>query len=91
MSLSFKRLDETAVDLQHVKGHPLEIGERRVLGAEVIDSERDAESPKADQRVDRGLGVLQDLRLRQLQAERGGGKTVGCEHAARALHQEAVE
>ncbi len=35
-----QRLDKAAVDLQHVEGETLQVGQRRVFGAEVVDGER---------------------------------------------------
>src|SRR5207237_10524651 len=44
-------VDEASVDLEHVDGEPLEVAERRVAGAEVVDGELPAEGLETEQRL----------------------------------------
>ena len=57
--------DEAAVDLQHVEREAVQVGERRVAGAEVVEREADAERLAARASVSIvPAAVLHDARSR---------------------------
>ena len=61
------RRDERAVDLELVDRQALEVGKRRVAGAEVVDREAHAELGEAPDDRQRALGVGHDHALGDLQ------------------------
>ena len=67
-------LDEGLVDLQPLHRQPLDVGQRRVAGAEIVDRQADAQLVEVAQALDRGLAVLDDRVLGQLQVERRRGR-----------------
>ena len=64
-----ERVDEGAVDLQGVEGEAVEVGERGVAGAEVVEDEADAELVQRLQRGDRGRRLLDQDALGDLQPQ----------------------
>ena len=64
-----QRRDEAAVDLDLLHREALEVGQRRVPGAEVVDREADAEVAQPVQQRDGAGGVGHDRALRDLQGE----------------------
>ena len=62
--------DERAVDLQRVDRKLLQMGERGVAGAEVVDRDADPELLDGAQPADRLLGVAHDRRLGDLKRQR---------------------
>src|SRR6516162_4200211 len=58
--------DEGAVDLQHVDREAVQVGERRVAGAEVIDRQSHAECLDAMETLEVGIGVVHGGALGQL-------------------------
>ena len=64
-----QRVDEGAVDLQRVEGEAVEVGERGVAGAEVVEDEADAELVQRLQRGDRRRRLLDQDALGDLQAQ----------------------
>ena len=65
--------DEAAVDLDRLDREALEVGQRRVAGAEVVDGEVQAEAAQVAQRDRRRLDVGQQGGLGDLQPQRVGG------------------
>ena len=63
-------VDEGPVDLQHVDGEPLQVAERRVAGAEVVDGQLDAERAQVLQHLEPGRRVGHQRGLGDLEAER---------------------
>ena len=77
-----ERVDEGAVDLQRVEGITVEVGERGVAGAEVVEDEADAELVQRFQRGERRGRLVDQHRLGDLQAqvdgvEAGAGEDLG--------------
>ena len=62
--------DERPVDLQRLDREPLEVRQRRVAGAEVVDREVEAESTERTERAQRRLGVAHQRALGDLEPER---------------------
>ena len=60
---------ERAVDLHRVDGEAPEVAERRVAGPEVVDREADAELADRVERLDRGVELVEDRVLGDLDAE----------------------
>ena len=73
--------DERPVDLEHVDREAVQVRERRVAGAEVVERERDAELVQRLQQRDRGLGLVHERRLGELEAELVGGQAGALEDA----------
>ena len=67
-------VDEAAVDLERVDRESLEVGERRVPGAEVVDGQVQAEAAQLAQRDSGGLDVAHQGRLGDLQPQRVGSE-----------------
>ena len=63
---------EGAVDLHHVDGEPAQVGERRVPGAEVVEAEAHAGELQLLERLDRGVDVVEQHRLGDLEVQAGG-------------------
>ncbi len=75
-------LDEPLVDLELVDGQPLQVAQRGVPGAEVVDRDLDAEhvQPAEDARALRGVGhqpALGDLEHEPLRRDRVAGEVAG--------------
>jgi len=49
-------LDEAAVDLERLDGQPLQVAQRRVPGAEVVDGQMHAQLPEGAQDGDAAAG-----------------------------------
>jgi len=64
-------VDEGLVDFQDVDGEALQVAERGVAGAEVVDGEGHAEQLQLQHLGDDGLGVLHEHALGDLEHERG--------------------
>ena len=64
-----ERVDEGAVDLQRVEGEAVEVGERGVAGAEVVEDEPHAELVQRLQRGDRRRRLLDQDALGDLQPQ----------------------
>ncbi|HEY4230178.1 MAG TPA: hypothetical protein VGO79_08390, partial [Thermoanaerobaculia bacterium] len=62
-----------AVDLQDVDRQALQVGERRVSGAEVVDADVEAQVPQGPQGVDRRADVGHQHALGHLEAHQVGG------------------
>ena len=62
-------LDEAPVDLDPVEGEILQIAERRVTRTEVIQGNADAEIAQPIQDAERGIGILQEARLGNLELQ----------------------
>jgi hypothetical protein len=74
--------DERAVDLHRVDGQPVQGGDRRVAGAEVVQRQGHAGVGHLRHRLQRGLGGEQrgrlgDLQLQPLRRQAGLGEGVG--------------
>ena len=67
-----ERLDEGPVDLEHVHREPLEVAQRRVAGAEVVDGDGDAHLPQLGQGNGGPLGVVHEDVLGDLEGELDG-------------------
>ena len=80
-------LHERAVDLEHLDGQALEVRERRVPGAEVVDREVQPERAQRAERAHRRLGVAHQRRLRDLEPD-ALGRHVGLVQDARDLVRE---
>ena len=65
--------DERAVDLQRVQREALQIVQRAVTGAEVIDRERKPEFLQRQQRAPPRFGVLHEHPFGELELEQRGG------------------
>ena len=65
-------LDERLGDLEDVDREPLEIAERRVAGAEVVDREPHAQLLELLESLQHGVGLLHQHALGDLQDHRGG-------------------
>ncbi len=61
--------DEAAVDLHRGDGQATQVGQRRVAGAEVVESDLHAESAQRRQAVDRAVEVLEHGGLGDLEAD----------------------
>src|SRR4051812_24578344 len=59
--------DEAAVDLQFVEDGLVQIAERRIAGAEIVQRNADAERPKPLQHVERALAVAEEDRFGDLE------------------------
>ena len=66
--------DERSVDLDRLDREPLQVGQRRVPGAEVVDGEVQAEVAQLAQRDRGGLDIAHQRRLGDLQPQRVGGE-----------------
>ena len=82
---------EALVDLQLVDRQLLQVGERRVTGAEVVDRQLEAQARQALQRVHRTLRVVHDRALGDLQAEGFGRHDVLDQQGLELLRQLHVE
>jgi hypothetical protein len=74
--------DEGAVDLQVVDREQLEVGERGVAGAEVVDGQRDAHAAQAFENDDGFLRIFHhrafgDFQFEQFGRQAGGGQRAG--------------
>ena len=65
-------VDERSVDLHGVDREPLEVAERRVAGAEVVDRQVDAERLEVGEGLLEVVDVLHEHALGQLEAEVAG-------------------
>ena len=65
-------VDERAVDLQSLDREPMQVAERRVAGAEVVEHEPDALVLEVAQRLVQSLGLLEQHALGQLQLQHVG-------------------
>jgi hypothetical protein len=74
-------LHERLVDLQPLDRQALDVGERGVAGAEVVDREGHAELVQVAQALRRGLAVLDDRVLGELDVERGRIEAALAQHA----------
>jgi hypothetical protein len=74
--------DERAVDLEHVEGKPLQVGEAGVAGPEIIHGEVHAERFQLVQHLHRLLRVAHQQRLRELQLQVPGRDRALGEYAA---------
>jgi len=71
-----QRADEGTVDLQRVHVEPLQVRERRVTGAEVVQRDADADAREVGQQGAGRLVVLHDHRLGELDVQPFGGDGV---------------
>ena len=71
--------DERLVDLEVVQREPLEVAQRAVADAEVVDGEIDAELLELLEPPDRRLGVLHQRRLGDLERQAGRRQAGGSE------------
>jgi hypothetical protein len=69
-SPSAHAVDEALVDLEHVQREALQMGERRVAGAEVVDGEPHAQRLELGESRERGAGVLHRRALGDLEHQR---------------------
>ena len=74
VGLAVETLDERAVDLEHVEREPLDVAERRVAGAEVVDRQACAERSESLHPLLDDVGVRQQVRLGHLEHQAVGGK-----------------
>ena len=79
--------DEAAVDLQLADREPLQIGQARVAGAEVVDRQLHAEPRQRFQAQQRLAGVLHQDRLGQLQLEQCGGRPAARQRRGHAVDE----
>ena len=63
-------LDQRLVDLDGVEGEPLQVGERGIAGAEIVERELGAGPLEQFEHVRRGLGILHHEGLGDLEAQR---------------------
>ena len=83
-------LDERAVDLDDVHGKALEIGERRITGAEVVERDAHAAGAQlAEHAFDRGRRVEQQA-LGDLDLERGAAHARLAQHLAQRSRRSAA-
>ena len=82
--------DERAVDLQLVHREVLQVGERGVPDAEVVDRDAHADRAQAQQRLPARSRVRHHRRLRDLQAQRGRGQAVPGEGVGHGAEQAGV-
>ena len=75
-------VDERAVDLHDVDREAVQVAERRVAGAEVVDGEAHAERLQVLEGAEVELGVLEHHALGDLEHERVGGPVAAGEHVA---------
>ncbi|MNP23058.1 hypothetical protein D3C76_1157540 [compost metagenome] len=68
-------LQERAVDLQHIQWQALEVGKRRIAGAEVVDRQADALVTNALEQADGALDVAHQGVFGDLQLQVMGRKT----------------
>jgi hypothetical protein len=72
--------DERAVDLDHVDRQPLEVGQRRVAGAEIVDRDAQPPIPKEIDRLHRLLDVVHHGGPGDLDADMPAQSGGGAEH-----------
>ncbi len=82
--------DERAVDLEDVDGEAVQVGQRRVAGAEVVDREAHAERLEAVEALEVGVGVVHDRALGELDHEVAGLEPRLLQRLGHVLHQVAV-
>ncbi len=86
-----QRPDEALVDLDLAHGQPLEVGQRRVAGAEVVDGQPDAEVPQLTEQDLGPRGLDHDAALGDLQRQQVPRHTVAGERAANLVDDVGVE
>src|SRR5690606_31868983 len=79
--------DEAAVEFEHVDGQALEVGQRGVAGAEVVQGDRDAESAQAGEGLGGDVDVGEQGAFGQLHAQARGGKAAGGERVLDVVDQ----
>ena len=80
-------LDEGTVDLDLVEREALQVGQRRISGAEIVHRDPDPERPQLMQHRKRGLLVVQQYALGDLDLQPRGCKAGSRERADDHLHQ----
>ena len=78
---------ERLVDLDRVEREALQVGERRMAGAEIVEREADAELAHARQHLRGIFGVLHHQRLGQFELERAARDRRARQHGAQVLDQ----
>ena len=81
------RGDEAPVDLEDVDGELMEIAERRVAGAEVIDGDPHSEGAERAEREDAPVGVAHECRLGDLEHEGRRGEPRLLEHERNSVDE----
>src|SRR5919108_334184 len=83
--------DERAVDLDRLHGQPLQVGERRVAGAEVVDREPQAHLVQPREHAAHAERVGEDRALRDLELELVGADPVLLQQLCDPVRQLEVE
>src|SRR5882762_7898393 len=85
------RPDEARIDLEQVDGQPVQVAERAVPGAEVVDAQLQPELPQAGQAPRRGGGVLDQHALGDLQPQRARVQPGGPQRVVDLLDQVGLQ
>src|SRR5207237_7119729 len=78
-------------DLEEVDGQPVQVAERAVAGAEIVDAERDAALAQAGQALDGDGGVLHQDALGDLEPQRARVEAGGVQRLLDLLDQIGLE
>src|SRR5437763_970135 len=81
---------DTAIDLQNVDGEAVQVGQRRVTGAEIVDGEFDTERLQALESLQVCVGVVHGRAFGQLDDEITGLKSGFTQRLRDIVHQLAV-
>ena len=79
--------DEAAVDLQLVEHRLVQIADRRIAGAEIVERDADAERAQALQHVERGAVVAEEHAFGDFELEPVAGQLVAAERLADGVGQ----
>src|SRR5207248_10398333 len=85
------RAHETRIDLEQVDGQSVQVAERAVSGAEVVDAELQSELPQPHQAPGRGRGILDEDALGDLQAQAARVESRRTQRVVDLLHQVRLE
>nr|WP_056395588.1 hypothetical protein [Massilia sp. Root418] len=89
-ALARQRLQEAAVDLELVDGEGLQIGQRRVAGAEIVDRQAHAQRARVAHELHRRLHVFHQHALGQLQFQQRGRQAAGAQRAHHFVQEAAL-